>query len=539
MANDRSRANSPTGYDANSASLSNVFEMHDVACELLSNHCDAQDICRLASVATCFRQPCLDEAVWLRQHEARWKTPARRLDMAAAPPAGWRNEYKRRHKKDQQASECVLKMSQGGERNSNSAWEQLLRLGEEVICRVALLCTEPGGLDTAGRDVAQTCLVGLNQQAAMNEWVDLMGRDGHAAGERAGGEGVGGEGGRDGGRAAQPPLAVEEGALLLVRLYQNAEQLIAQYLHDELSSVDRVRAELDALASRLRARLLAKQKGDLGTAVDGSSPSSSPNEDEDADAGEAVRELKALLFVEEGLRGADSADYYNFENSLLDCVLSARRGIPISLSCIFAAVCHRVGVSLDMIGLPGHFLLATRPHDARSRRPQPEQRGAGGAGPPAGGGTAGATAGPAERIFVDAFHGGELLRLRQCEAIVRSYGYAWSEEMAMPVQPIEVCTRMLRNLLNAHKQSGDARAARVIDCVLASSSRSSAPLLPNPLRTRRAEAATAEAEAFGRQFLNMDPSAMSSQQQQQLLQMLMQQMHLQQAAAAAAAEAEL
>ena len=292
---------------------------------------------------------------------------------------------------------------------------------------------------------------------------------------------MGGEGGRDGGRAAQPPLAVEEGALLLVRLYQNAEQLIAQYLHDELSSVDRVRAELDALASRLRARLLAKQKGDLGTAVDGSSPSSSPNEDEDADAGEAVRELKALLFVEEGLRGADSADYYNFENSLLDCVLSARRGIPISLSCIFAAVCHRVGVSLDMIGLPGHFLLATRPHDARSRRPQPEQRGAEGAvrqqaveqpvPPPE----------PAERIFVDAFHGGELLRLRQCEAIVRSYGYAWSEEMAMPVQPIEVCTRMLRNLLNAHKQSGDARAARVIDCVLASSSRSSAPLLPNPL----------------------------------------------------------
>ena len=35
-------------------------------------------------------------------------------------------------------------------------------------------------------------------------------------------------------------------------------------------------------------------------------------------------------------------------------------GIPISLSVLFATICRRVGVQLDMIGLPGHFLLATR-----------------------------------------------------------------------------------------------------------------------------------------------------------------------------------
>ena len=56
-----------------------------------------------------------------------------------------------------------------------------------------------------------------------------------------------------------------------------------------------------------------------------------------------------------------------------------------------------------MIGLPGHFLLATRP--------QPPSH---------------------ERVFVDVFHGGQLLTLDHCEAIVRSYNVPWSEEMARP-----------------------------------------------------------------------------------------------------------
>ena len=73
-----------------------------------------------------------------------------------------------------------------------------------------------------------------------------------------------------------------------------------------------------------------------------------------------VTELAKLLFQEEGFSG-NQLNYYDPNNSLLDHVLTARTGIPISLSVVFAAVSERVGVPLDMIGLPGHFLLGTRP----------------------------------------------------------------------------------------------------------------------------------------------------------------------------------
>lgn len=123
-------------------------------------------------------------------------------------------------------------------------------------------------------------------------------------------------------------------------------------------------------------------------------------------------------------------------------VLDSRTGIPISLSVIFAAICRRVDVQLDFIGLPGHFLLATRP----------------------------AAAGGA-RVFVDAFHGGELLDLDACKQIVGSYGIAWADEMANPVPPAEVWGRMVRNLANCHSQIGEFAQARLAQQLLV-------PLMP-------------------------------------------------------------
>ena len=51
-----------------------------------------------------------------------------------------------------------------------------------------------------------------------------------------------------------------------------------------------------------------------------------------------------------------------------------------------------------------------------------------------------------ERVFVDVFHGGQLLTLDHCEAIVRSYNVPWSEEMARPVPVSEVWQRMVRRI---------------------------------------------------------------------------------------------
>jgi hypothetical protein len=60
-----------------------------------------------------------------------------------------------------------------------------------------------------------------------------------------------------------------------------------------------------------------------------------------------------------GFRGANE-DYYSLENSSLAAVLARRRGIPITLSIVYAAMAQRGGLRPQMLNKPGHFLCALR-----------------------------------------------------------------------------------------------------------------------------------------------------------------------------------
>jgi regulator of sirC expression with transglutaminase-like and TPR domain len=62
-----------------------------------------------------------------------------------------------------------------------------------------------------------------------------------------------------------------------------------------------------------------------------------------------------VLFEEEGYRG-NSKDYYNPANSYLSMVLDSRRGIPITLCLIYKVVGERLGLKVDGVNAPGHFL---------------------------------------------------------------------------------------------------------------------------------------------------------------------------------------
>jgi len=76
-----------------------------------------------------------------------------------------------------------------------------------------------------------------------------------------------------------------------------------------------------------------------------------------ADCGEPTLEgLIRHLFHDLELQG-DVEEYSHPRNSLLDSVLDRRRGIPITLSVVVMEVGRRLGVTLDGIGMPGHFLV--------------------------------------------------------------------------------------------------------------------------------------------------------------------------------------
>ena len=53
----------------------------------------------------------------------------------------------------------------------------------------------------------------------------------------------------------------------------------------------------------------------------------------------------------------DQARYDDPDNSMLDLVLTRRRGLPILLSVVYVEVARRAGVELAGVGLPGHFVV--------------------------------------------------------------------------------------------------------------------------------------------------------------------------------------
>lgn len=137
-------------------------------------------------------------------------------------------------------------------------------------------------------------------------------------------------------------------------------------------------------------------------------------------------QINWVLFVEEKFRG-NVDDYHDARNSYLNQVLDRRLGIPISLSLLYLAVADRLGLAMSSVNLPAHFVIR-------------------------------ADHGPGV-VFVDPFHGGELLDRKGCEALVaRVTGRepaALPDAALAPCQPRVVVARMLRNLKAAYLREQD------------------------------------------------------------------------------------
>ena len=138
--------------------------------------------------------------------------------------------------------------------------------------------------------------------------------------------------------------------------------------------------------------------------------------------------LRHHLFEVLGFRG-NTRRYADPRNSFLNDVLDRRVGIPISLAVVTMEVGRRVGVELQGVGLPGHFLVR---HDAE---------------PP---------------VLIDPFGGGRVVDESECEALFRTvHGpvVPFDRSMLAPVGPRAILVRMLANLLQLYLAGGDARSA--------------------------------------------------------------------------------
>jgi regulator of sirC expression with transglutaminase-like and TPR domain len=246
--------------------------------------------------------------------------------------------------------------------------------------------------------------------------------------------------------AFQELARADEGGLDLGR----AALAIARIEHPGLS-VERELARLDALAAR-------------------SAAAGAP------DARTALERLLAFLFEEEGFRG-NAAEYYDPRNSCLNDVLDRKLGIPITLSVLLMEVGRRVGLDVEGVGLPGHFIVS-------------------------------ATLG-GRRIFLDPFHGGAVLTPAQAaEVAARAVGrpVKLADAHWAPCGKRQILVRMLRNLKGIYARREDwPRALAVVDRLLALDAESPVHLRDRGtvlVRMRRLHEGAAAWDRYLRRFPN-------------------------------------
>jgi regulator of sirC expression with transglutaminase-like and TPR domain len=143
-----------------------------------------------------------------------------------------------------------------------------------------------------------------------------------------------------------------------------------------------------------------------------------------------LAQINWVLFVEEGFRG-NQEHYDDPRNSYLNEVLERKLGIPISLSVLYRAVAQRLGVPLEGVNFPAHFLLRV------ADSPEP--------------------------LFVDPFNGGQVFGVEGCleryRLMTGTAVAALNGAALAPASAAAIVARMLRNLKASYLRQGDLESA--------------------------------------------------------------------------------
>ncbi len=160
---------------------------------------------------------------------------------------------------------------------------------------------------------------------------------------------------------------------------------------------------------------------------------------EGADDETKLATLNRVLFTELGFHGS-RGDYYNRSNSYVNEVLDDREGIPITLAIVYMELAKRLGLPMDGVGLPGHFIVRHL-----------------------------AAAGAAEARWIDVFDGATILDRDGVAALYRGLqGRPLTDDLLAVVGPKAILVRMINNLLGLATRDDDPRAMhRYLDAILA------------------------------------------------------------------------
>ncbi|KAM8960760.1 F-box only protein 21 [Pelodytes ibericus] len=151
---------------------------------------------------------------------------------------------------------------------------------------------------------------------------------------------------------------------------------------------------------------------------------------EDLDLQEqALDALNHVLFDEMKFKG-NVTDFYNPLNSFIHQVFINKTGIPISLCVLYITLAEKLGVPLEPVNFPNHFMLRWCKGPSGSSD-------------------------ISDYVYVDAFGGGRRRTWKECEFLI---GQHVTEEFYAAASTKEVMQRMVGNLLKLGKRESNDRS---------------------------------------------------------------------------------
>lgn len=147
-----------------------------------------------------------------------------------------------------------------------------------------------------------------------------------------------------------------------------------------------------------------------------------------------AEQLCHLLYRQVGFSG-NSKDYYNPDNSYLNRVLETRRGIPISLALVYIGVAEALGLRIEGLGFPGHFLLKLSVGEGTNKEKDPS----------------------AKPVIIDPF-AGQVLSINDCKdllAVASGNTLPFKPEFLNRVSNRDILRRMLGNLKAIYMNKSD------------------------------------------------------------------------------------
>ncbi len=143
--------------------------------------------------------------------------------------------------------------------------------------------------------------------------------------------------------------------------------------------------------------------------------------------------INRVLYHELGFRG-NTEHYSDPNNSFINRVLDTKKGLPITLSVLYLLIADRLGIPLEPINAPGHFVIGCFEEQAP--------------------------------FYIDPFKHGKFLTAAHMLKRIEATTLAPNISHLSPASTQETLSRICRNLVPHYMQSGESSMAELFESFL-------------------------------------------------------------------------